>query len=78
MTDPDFAAHLATFDDRWTMRRQGFHVMLDALGMLLAGDVGGEENVLDWLARSDGDVTAVVEHRVSAYREHIRTHCPPA
>jgi uncharacterized protein YndB with AHSA1/START domain len=57
---------------------QGFHVMLDALGILLDGAAPAFENVLDWLAATGNDLDAVVDEHVSTYREHIREHCPPA
>jgi uncharacterized protein YndB with AHSA1/START domain len=56
----------------------GFHVMLDALAILLASPPADGENVLAWLARTEQDTDDVVANRTQAYRELIATRCPPA
>ena len=55
---------------------QGFHVMLDALGMLLAGDVAGDEGVLEFLARTGGNSDDAAERNTAIYRELIAKECP--
>jgi uncharacterized protein YndB with AHSA1/START domain len=57
---------------------QGFHVMLDALGILLDGPPTDEENVLSWLARTRQDRDELVTSRVQRYRDLIAQRCPPA
>jgi hypothetical protein len=57
---------------------QGFHVMMDALGILLDSPPADGENVLTWLARTRQDVDDVVTARTQAYRELIAQKCPPA
>jgi len=56
---------------------QGFHVMMDALGLLLDGGVPAFDNVLDWLAATGANLDDVIDEHVSMYRAHIRDHCPP-
>ena len=57
---------------------QGFHVMLDALGILLASPPSAGEHVLAWLARTQQDTDDVVTRRTQAYRQLIAERCPPA
>lgn len=50
---------------------QGFHVMLDALGIMLADRSPEDANVLEWLARSGGNDPAEIDRRVQLYRDLI-------
>ena len=57
---------------------QGFHQMLDVLGVLLDGGLEAEEDLLGYGTRLGHDAPNVVEARVAAYRNLIAEHCPPA
>ena len=57
---------------------QGFHVMLDALGMLLDDEAPAFENVLEWLGATGQNADEIVDRHVTIYREHIRNSCPNA
>lgn len=55
---------------------QGFHVMMDALGVALSMSSPADENVLAWLARTGQDVDVTVADRVERYRQLIASECP--
>ena len=55
---------------------QGFHVMLDALGVALAQQSPADENVLSWLARTGQSSDEEIARRVERYGQLIATACP--
>jgi uncharacterized protein YndB with AHSA1/START domain len=57
---------------------QGFHVMMDALGVVLDDPPADGENVLTWLARTQQSSAEATDRHVEVYRRLIAQECPPA